>query len=1264
MPIYYNTSAPTPTTSNSINNVSINIRDFLLQKNLEPTYPSISTSINGGPRIGEPVLDTETNFLNYYPQQKLEGDTSALDLLGSVINGQGIGIGAGGSPVPNFDVRASLAGRILGATGVLSDTKIGTIGAQQLALALANNAAFNLQQDILGTLNVQDNILSLIKGDGFADFPRPNYKITVPSSTGGRIFNAAASILGFTVPRSYLDESGSIFQSESGLETENIKRANSMILNTGKGQTKAMLSNIVANLSVNDEDGYNFFRSGYAPAYENNKGDVIVRDYKLYAYDDGNGHFINLLGFTEGGPIPNLSIFREQKTVDSGFADMKHSAFLNTLQPFPTTKVWVTNAGDAINNEYVEGLPISLTDKSTKKSILTKTQALFDSKGFKTLISSKGDMNINNASQTQTAVVGGGISKGNAVLKGNRFNLDGSYIGDLDSAENTYCRSYTAHYRYDKVNKMVRHSGLYSSEGKNPSDVNVPFRRQIEGSVLDDNGFAKITPYKGDTTDPKRFMFSIENLAWANNTPELSDCEKGPGDLITGKKGRIMWFPPYDINFSEQNSVNWESTNFIGRGEPVYTYNNTERSGNLSFKVIVDHPSYINSFAGSNGPDDRYIDSFWAGCVNPNKFFSDRLTVSERSAIVTTPQEKIPEKVIPKEEAPASMYIYWPNDRTSFDSIFLAYENGKCDNVNIDYDVVVDGIDCGIKNGYVGNYTPGSRLAGQSNTPTGTYPDATNYGLNFNGKIGINPEVDLGNGKKFRGWFDRPDEYKSAIVDYLKNVCPHCRVEVYGYASPHGKPENNRNLANDRRDKVFDKIKSEWGVQGLGLDEEALKKRFIKKDAIPLTYGNGSDCKIDYRVDNPFCKVDRRTEIRFVFDEELASADIPNPIPIKIETRQQINTKITNRFYSECDYFEKLKQDDYFIFDEFRKKIKYFHPAFHSTTPEGLNSRLTFLLQCTRQGPTLESENANNLAFGAPPVCILRIGDFYNTKIVMDNVSFDYEPLVWDLNPEGIGVQPMIANVTISFKFLGGSTLLGPINKLQNALSFNYFANTQVYDVRADYIAKDKDAKGNDGKPLDRYLIKNDFVPKDGMNPIIETNTKDLPPIEGENQTASSENSGVAPNDIPIDTTSTTIDDKKVLSRLTLFEFKWDPQNIENVLYRFNYNQNPPLALDKNSGKTYKGTITLKNWTTQELTVLETIKIRYNDDNSVIMNTETSEVILPSTQSERWLMDSEISNGDKLTEAKADTSTNYSVTLEWDVEGNPKSNANIIYSIQ
>jgi hypothetical protein len=83
--------------------------------------------------------------------------------------------------------------------------------------------------------------------------------------------------------------------------------------------------------------------------------------------------------------------------------------------------------------------------------------------------------------------------------------------------------------------------------------------------------------------------------------------------------------------------------------------------------------------------------------------------------------------------------------------------------------------------------------------------------------------------------------------------------------------------------------------------------------------------------------------------------------------------------------------------------------------------------------------------FGAPPICVLRIGDFYNTKIVVDSVNISYDPLQWDLNPEGIGVQPMLAKVTMSFKFIGGSSLGGPIKQLQNAVSYNFYANTGVY---------------------------------------------------------------------------------------------------------------------------------------------------------------------------------------------------------------------------
>ena len=146
------------------------------------------------------------------------------------------------------------------------------------------------------------------------------------------------------------------------------------------------------------------------------------------------------------------------------------------------------------------------------------------------------------------------------------------------------------------------------------------------------------------------------------------------------------------------------------------------------------------------------------------------------------------------------------------------------------------------------------------------------------------------------------------------------------------------------------------------------------------------------------------------------------------------------------------------VYDSIKQKIKYFNPAFHSTTPEGLNARLTFLNQCMRPGQTIpvigpdgrpKYNDALNTSFGAPPILILRMGDFYNSKIVPTSLSIAYDPITFDLNPEGIGVQPMIAKVTLSFNFIGGHGLKEPVEELQNALSFNYYANTEIYDERA-----------------------------------------------------------------------------------------------------------------------------------------------------------------------------------------------------------------------
>ena len=182
------------------------------------------------------------------------------------------------------------------------------------------------------------------------------------------------------------------------------------------------------------------------------------------------------------------------------------------------------------------------------------------------------------------------------------------------------------------------------------------------------------------------------------------------------------------------------------------------------------------------------------------------------------------------------------------------------------------------------------------------------------------------------------------------------------------------------------------------------------------------------------------------------------------------NTVKANRYDNESKFFELLEINEPVLHHKITDKIKYFDPAFHSMTPEGFNARLTFLQQCMRQGPTISASDngsvtANNLSYGRPPVCVLRIGDFYNTKIIVNTLDIQYDPLVWDLNSEGIGVMPMIANVSIGFNFIGGSSLSGPISRLQNALSFNMYANTEVYDNRAELVEYDP----SDGQTIKKY---------------------------------------------------------------------------------------------------------------------------------------------------------------------------------------------------
>jgi hypothetical protein len=533
-------------------------------------------------------------------------------------------------------------------------------------------------------------------------------------------------------------------------------------------------------------------------------------------------------------------------------------------------------------------------------------------------------------------------------------------------------------------------------------------------------------------------MFSIENLAWNGYTSNLIPEEIGNGDPISGRKGRIMWFPPYDLSFTDSTSVNWEKTDFIGRGEPIYTYNNTTRTGSLQFKIIIDHPSYVNSLKGES---DDLINSLFTGGFEVDKRVRNRLSADELANADLAFNQAVDKVNSTPQTAPPCFDIYFPYGGGVGDSLLAVlnsgYENGL-------QTITFNKIDYGAN--------PTGDLEGLNDYTTKnglTVPDTTNYGLNS----------------------ELTNEFLNELQISFIDVCPACKVKLKVV----GNESETDEVLLDRVYSVVEYFKSTiYPNDTINSTKRYISDGVSRSGPSILIIPPLEDPADTTVLDKSQFKNTRKVSVCFEWDVKLAEElnpntkdKIPDPLGDTNATRR-LTEGIKSRFYTEEGYFRKLEQEDKFIYDSLSQKIGFFHPSFHSITPEGFNSRLTFLQQCTRQGPTIyqngesgptfdlnrssDAVSPDNLAFGSPPVCILRLGDFYNTKIILDSVNFGFDPLVWDLNPEGIGVQPMICTVDLNFAFIGGSSLQGPISKLQNAVTYNFFANTQTYEPASNYM--------------------------------------------------------------------------------------------------------------------------------------------------------------------------------------------------------------------
>jgi hypothetical protein len=726
----------------------------------------------------------------------------------------------------------------------------------------------------------------------------------------------------------------------------------------------------------------------------------------------------------------------------------------------------ITNPDEEFNlisSDYTKNESTNITFKVG--SILDETQRLIDSadrvKGARRL------MHVGNAINQVSKVFHDGykeMTKGSKVVSYETQN--GVEVGI------EYCRVFAKDTPYYTFNDLQK------------TDGNI---RQFSYSVLDKTYNLNIAPLKGEESTNikqgkvKKYMFSIENLAWRSSNragyrvSDLPVCERGPNG------GRVMWFPPYDIKFNETSTPSFQPTTFLGRPEPVYTYKDTSRSGSLSWKIVVDHPSILNVIVNkvlSNETNkekvNSVVDSFFAGCK--------KYDIYELASKYNT---------IPTKDLIAYQEIL-SNPRLTPEQLNQINNSINKENTSVENSQVITNPES--QNGDLSKYInlgcyfrTGS--PGLEDTTTADNP----YDVEYNALIS---EINFADYKTDSGI----ETFVSNVITDNFNTFSQLKTDLI-------------NITKDKKNKVtivFNSSHPSYETIGTNtLDERRIDsfKQFLITGELVELYDNGFisikntpetinsavtpkgtggnsetyDCVTIndfYTVGSSACKsirisninvVPNTTEKQPTKEQDINPTNNINQIQQGLKPQSSSNVmdnlkkglskQVIRQMLSECDYFEVMKETDPMIFDSIKQKIKFFNPAFHSMTPEGLNARLTFLQQCVRPGDTIPTINpdgsvrnndAVNTAFGTPPVLVLRIGDFYNTKIIPTSLQLTYEPLIFDLNPEGIGVQPMVANISLSFNFIGGSGLKEPIEQLQNALSFNYYANTEMYDERAE----------------------------------------------------------------------------------------------------------------------------------------------------------------------------------------------------------------------
>ena len=1039
-----------------------------------------------------------------------------------------------------------------GSNGLLSqDSFIARLGAQTLRKEFEERIASQIRQDTIGRANILNvssgtDIVNILTG--VVPIIEPNFTITVTANPILAATNFAlrlgGSILPVSpIPGSYFDPNTTLGQPTTIQQLSNAFRRSGVgkffnrLMGGGETGSQIMFNNMGAGQRSRLFKNIDFNR--YKPNFPRNFFQRVGGTLLGTVSDNSNFYVGSITSnpsqvFSPVGDVPVNQFGVEQQSPVYGPSELAQlyegpSQSIRLGANGPTYSngggieggfTWVSpkyrgNAGKKVGiggevtNEDEDFRPSSYTNTESVNnefksgSILDKTQRIIDSQpqGGKRL------QHVGNAIDQVSKVFNDGYKE---LTKGSRVYR---YVGAIGQEVGTeYCRVFAKDLPYLQYNDLQKQDGI-TTEG-----------RRFAYSVLDKTYNLNIVPNKQEggqdssnivgtinNAVAKKYMFSLENLAWrTSNTPgfstsDLPVCERGPNG------GRVMWFPPYGLTFSESVQSNWNTSDFLGRPEPIYTYKNTSRGGSLTWKIVVDHPSVLNVIVNKvlgNETNkvriDSILESFFAGCRKYDIYELAKKYVTINPNDLFELQQAITSKEMTKEQIEYTKQTIQSGFNSPNGAGASVSQSGGGGNTN---ELFKNYIQFGL---YFGNDYPKPDTDINYTTEYDRYttvdkdlyktkPNSEKTEEFFNTVVTPNYEVVKGLAAELGKQLETNSEGTVTIdidsscsapasIGYNKQLSQrriNAMIKFFAENTATKKFVDNKRLI-VRSQTAFGEQTTVWPEVSKTTTGPYVLSEFSPGKLVNCSDKDvnavGGDTQVGskdiYTVPAMACRRAYISNINSTLTQP-ASEPTPNRIDVLVgnvvttteteevvtqewKPRDNITKRVVRALLSECDYFETIKAETPMVYDNLKDKLKFFQPSFHSMTPEGLNSRLTFLQQCMRPGDTIPTvkqatpnskpelvyNNATNTSFGAPPVLVLRVGDFYNTKIIPNSLQIQYEGL--DINPEGIGVQPMIANVTLGFNFVGGSGLKESVDKLQNALTFNYYANTEIYDDRAD----------------------------------------------------------------------------------------------------------------------------------------------------------------------------------------------------------------------